>query len=236
MTVSKRSTYTRRRRSRSRSVSKKRLARGSRRSRSRRSRSRRSRSRRSRSRRSRRSYAGVSSAQTYGAPSYGASSAQTYGAPSYGASSAQTGAPVIPCNSFASKSMCENSHDSAGYRRCRYNYGSRACEDLPEKYRVSATMQVGAANPYEKYVAGARKPLPTYRQPEQPAYARTYVPGPAKSVKVPENIQNMISTPKSVNPLMLSGAVQRLRALGKKTAPPPTPQELAEWQFYTRRR
>jgi len=87
--------------------------------------------------------------------------------------------------------MCENSFDSAGYRRCRYNYGARACENMPEKYRESATMQVSKANPYVKYV-----------------------PGAAKRVTIPEKFRD---TPK-VNPLMLSGAVQRLKALGTSNA------------------
>lgn len=63
-----------------------------------------------------------------------------------------------PCQD-KKKVECVEELDSKGLRRCRYNYKSQSCEDLPETLRERATFQVGGSAEYVPYQAGERAQL-----------------------------------------------------------------------------
>jgi hypothetical protein len=63
-----------------------------------------------------------------------------------------------PCNSDYDKDECENVMEN-GLRRCRINFTSKKCEDLPEEYRKRATEGFGGDVKYKKYQAPERKSL-----------------------------------------------------------------------------
>lgn len=46
----------------------------------------------------------------------------------------------VLCNTLDKKETCDAQLDTTGRRRCRYNQMLRKCEDLPEKYRLAATL------------------------------------------------------------------------------------------------
>lgn len=67
--------------------------------------------------------------------------------------------PILtPCKDL-NQGECNDAFDRNNLRRCRVNFKTRLCEDLPEEFRERATYQVGGSATYTPYQAGERASL-----------------------------------------------------------------------------
>lgn len=64
--------------------------------------------------------------------------------------------PILtPCSDL-NQGECNDALDQNKLRRCRVNFKTRLCEDLPEEFRERATYQIGGSATYTPYQAGER--------------------------------------------------------------------------------